>query len=160
MAGMKMGEGAGLSERAKARAWPLGGLLGYALKRASAAMLADFSAMPPLADIRPTRFVALRMITEHPGLTASELGRRLAIQRANMVPLLGELEGNGWIVRKAVPGDRRAAALSLTTAGKTLMAALDDAVARHEARFTDLMTEDELTLLHDLLDRIQSAGHP
>lgn len=149
-----------MSERAKARAQPLGDLPGYALKRASAAMLADFSVMPSLAGIRPTRFVALRMITEQPGLTASELGRRLAIRRANMVPLLGELEGNGWIVRKAVPGDLRAAALSLTRAGKTLMAELDDAVAQHKARFTDLMTEDELTLLHDLPDRIQSAGHP
>ncbi len=136
---------------------PLGGLLGYALKRASAAMMSDFSSIPRMAGIRPTRFAALKMIGERPGLTASELGRLLSIQRANMVPLLSELENNGWIVRTAVPGDRRAAALSLTRSGKTLMPKLDAAVAQHEARFTALMTEDELDMLRDLLDRIQNA---
>lgn len=147
-----------MSERAKAKAQPLSGLLGYALKRASAAMMADFSNIPRMAGIRPTRFAALKMIGERPGLTASELGRLLNIQRANMVPLLSELEGKGWIARTAVPGDRRAAALSLTRAGKLLLPKLDNAVAEHETRFTRLMTEKELALLHDLLERIQSVG--
>lgn len=146
-----------MSEQAKAMAQPLRGLLGYALKRASAVMMADFSAMPPMAGIRPTRFIALKMISERPGLTASALGRLLNIQRANMVPLLGDLEGKGWIFRTAVPGDRRATALSLTRAGKALLPKLDDAAVRHEARYTSLMTEGELALLHDLLDRIQTA---
>lgn len=147
-----------MSEQARTMAQPLGGLLGHALKRASAAMMADFSSGPAMAGIRPTRFIALRMISEQPGLTASALGRLLNIQRANMAPLLGDLESNGWIARTAVPGDRRAAALSLTGAGKALMPKLNDAAARHEARYTSLMTQGELALLHDLLGRIQNAG--
>lgn len=147
-----------MNGRARTKALPLGSLLGYALKRASGTMMADFSNIPRMAGIRPTRFAALKMIGERPGLTASELGRLLNIQRANMVPLLGELEKNGWIARTAVPGDRRAAALSLTKDGKTLMPKLDAAVAQHEAHFTALMTEEELALLHDLLERIQNAS--
>jgi len=130
-------------------------LLGYRLRRAYAAMMADFAEVFAPMGLRTSLLAALLLIESNPGIIASELGATLAIKRANMVPLLNELEAAGLIVREPAPDDRRATALRLSPKGQAKLPEIKRRLADHEARFASRMTAAEYALLMDLLGRLQ-----
>lgn len=132
----------------------LGELIGYNLRRASAFALNDF--VVEFADIglRPVTYGMLSTIAEHPGITATELCRRLGMKRANMVPLINEMEDQGLVERVAHEEDRRSQLLFLTTSAKTAMPRIRARIRRHEDRFLHRLTEAEQAVLLDLLQRI------
>lgn len=130
-------------------------LLGYRLRRASAAMMADFADVFAPMGLRTSLLAALLLIEGNPGIIASEVGATLAIKRANMVPLLNELEAAGLILREPAPDDRRATALRPSPKGATLLPEIRQRLADHEARFASRMTAGEYALLMDLLGRLQ-----
>ncbi len=107
-------------------------LPGYALRRASAAMLSDLStALEPL-NLRPTDASALVLIGGNSGTTPSSLGRALGIQRANMVPLIARLEELDLVDRTALDG--RSYGLNLTELGKRRCLAVQEIFETHEER--------------------------
>ena len=112
---------------------PLEQLLGYQLRRASQAMMADLGTELADLDLKVTEMSVLMVIEENQDITQSEIGRVLAIQRANMVPLTTQLERRGLLRKGVTTG--RAQALRLTPAGRALMRECRKRVARHEARF-------------------------
>ena len=130
-------------------------LLGYRLRRASAAMMADFAGVFAPMGLRTSLLAALLLIDSNPGIIASEVGAILAIKRANMVPLVNELEAAGLIAREPAPDDRRATALRLSPKGAALLPEIKRRLAEHEARFASRMTAAEHALLIDLLGRLQ-----
>jgi DNA-binding MarR family transcriptional regulator len=118
---------------------PLRTLPGYALRRASAARLNDFSQrLAPLA-LTFTEASVMMMINANPGATLSAIGRVLDIQRANMTPLIARLEARGLINRVSLDG--RAHGLSLSAAGKVLHKQVVGAVDAHEAALIALVPE-------------------
>lgn len=52
------------------------------------------------------------------GLTMVEIARRMLISRAGISGLIRGLEGKGWVVCAACPGDARAVRVRLTEAGR------------------------------------------
>ena len=66
--------------------------------------------------LRRVELSALMLVEENEAITASAIGRVIAIQRANMVPLLKRLEGSGLIQRRPIDG--KSHGLSLTPAGQ------------------------------------------
>ncbi len=97
---------------------PLLDLPGYVLRRASAAALAALNERLAPLELRHADVALLMLIEASPGLTQSHAGRILDIQRANMVPFVGRLEGRGIIERRQVDG--RSQALDLTGSGRML----------------------------------------
>ncbi len=110
---------------------PLLNLPGYVLRRASAAALAALNERLAPLELRHADVALLMLIEASPGLTQSRAGRILDIQRANMVPFVGRLEGRGIIERRQVDG--RSQALDLTGSGRMLLAKARRVVAAHEA---------------------------
>jgi DNA-binding MarR family transcriptional regulator len=96
-------------------------LIGYNLRRAHGVQKQRFAAVFGPFGIRPVTLSALAVIHDHPSLKPGELGKRLNIKRANMVPLLAELGARGLIARRPCVTDRRAQLVTLTTAGKKLL---------------------------------------
>lgn len=107
-------------------------LLGYNLRRASNAAMGDLSRRLAGFGLRPTLYAILLAIDELERPSQSEVGRQLSIQRANMVPLLTELEATGWIERKADPADRRSRLLSIAPARRSELDSVRAAVLAHE----------------------------
>ena len=70
--------------------------------------------------IRPVTLSVLGTIYDNPGIKQSDLGKRLNIKRANMVPVMTELEGRGLIQRRPSDSDRRAHVVTLTPSGRKL----------------------------------------
>ena len=110
---------------------PLLGLAGYVLSRASMATLAELNRRLAPLGLRHAGVTLLMLIESRPGISQSEAGRILDIQRANMVPFVARLEECGLIVRRPVDG--RSQALDLTVRGRRLLARAQRVVAEHEA---------------------------
>jgi DNA-binding MarR family transcriptional regulator len=96
---------------------PLTDYIGYALRRAHMSTVAGFVDALKEVDLRPTQFGILTLIHENPGIRQTEVCAALGLQKANLVPLLNELQRRGFAVRKAGVADRRSSALHLTPQG-------------------------------------------
>jgi DNA-binding MarR family transcriptional regulator len=101
---------------------PLLSYPGYCLRRANNAMMAELGSRLAPLEMRQTDASALILIGANPGVTASALGRRIDIQRANMVPLLNRLEEAGLILR--APIDGKSQGLELTKEGREKLTAV------------------------------------
>src|SRR5579859_490003 len=137
----------------------LAATLGFALRRAQAAVTADFARCFAEEEIRPSQFAVLTVLRHNPGLRQTQVSFALGIKRTNFVPLIDELERRALAERRRVPGDRRAAALFLTRDGATVLDRLQAIAREHEARFVERAggTDEHATLLR-LLRRISDRG--
>lgn len=80
-------------------------------------------------------------------LTATGLGRELALDAGYLSRLLAGLESSGLVARSATPGNGKRLALALTTAGKQLVVALEAASADQVAGLLQSLTVDEQSQL-------------
>jgi DNA-binding MarR family transcriptional regulator len=130
-------------------------LIGYNLRRAHGVQKRRFEAVfGPLA-IRPVTLSVLGTVYDHPGIAQTELGRRLHIKRANMVPLLTELGARGLLARRPSHSDRRAQLVTLTAAGKKLTFKLLEMHRRFEAELVNNLGASESGQLLELLKRFR-----
>lgn len=133
-------------------------LIGYALRRAQAAVSRCFVASFADVDVRPTQLGILTLVEAHPGIKPSRAGALLGIKRANVGPLIETLQERGLIRRKASADDRRSYELYLTEDGRALLAELHRREAAHEARIAAALTEAERAQLLTLLARVTDAA--
>jgi DNA-binding MarR family transcriptional regulator len=131
---------------------PLDALLGYQLRRASAAILADLAHALEEVALTPTEASVLLLIGYNPGITQSEIGRTLAIQRANMAPIAAMLTERGLLARSQADG--RSQGLVLKRAGVALADRVRAIIAAHEAKFLPELSDDERHALIAVLRRV------
>jgi DNA-binding MarR family transcriptional regulator len=118
---------------------PLVTLCGYLLQRASAAALAELNQRLAPLGVRHAGVAMLMLVEAHPGISQSQAGRLLDIQRANMVPFVARLEALGVIRRRQVDG--RSQALELTGRGGLLLERARRVVDAHEAELLERVPE-------------------
>lgn len=133
-------------------------LVGFALRRAQAAVSRSFVETFADLGIRQTQLGVLSVVETNPGLKPSRVGNLLGIKRANIGPLLEELERQGLMRREPSVDDRRAQSLSLTKRGEALIAELHRREAVHEARITAALDARERAQLLALLARVERAA--
>jgi DNA-binding MarR family transcriptional regulator len=131
---------------------PLRNLPGYALRRASAARISDFTRRLLPLDLTFTEASVLMMIEANPGATLSAIGRALDIQRANMTPLVARLETRGLIDRISLDG--RAHGLSLGSKGIALHRKVEQIVDAHESALVALVPEQHRAALLPILQSL------
>lgn len=134
---------------------PLADLLGYQLRRLSLMTMADLTAALEPLGIRPTESSVLFTIAGRPGVTQSEIGRALAIKRANMAPLIAGLEAQDLIAR--APMDGRSQALKLTDKGAALHRRAQEITMEHERRCFAILSDDGRRTLAQQLREIWTA---
>ena len=142
------------SERAPVLLGRLEHLLGYTLRRAQVRVFQDFEAEMQELGLTPGQLGTLLLIEANRGLSQSELGTALGIDRSSVVPLIDRLQRRGWVRRAARASDRRAHALELSASGAALLARLTPRLEAHEARIASSLTAAERKSLFDLLARI------
>jgi DNA-binding MarR family transcriptional regulator len=64
--------------------------------------------------LRPAQFVVMLALAETPGLTQSEIARRIDVEQATMAGTLKRMERDGLITREAMEGDARRRRIALT----------------------------------------------
>ncbi len=129
-------------------------LLGYHLRRAQVAVFQHFAAAMGEAEITPGQFGVLTVINSNPGLSQTQLGNALGIDRSTVVAVIDRLESRGLVVRAVSLTDRRSHALRLSDEGARLLHRLEELVRSHERHIArDLSAADKQRLI-ELLDRI------
>lgn len=132
--------------------------VGYHLKRAYLRIYDDFIVTLADLQLRPQLFSALSLIVENPDIIQSALARALAIERSNIVLIIDDLVGRGWVTRNTVPRDRRAYALRATAAGKECCRLAVARIARHEERMLANLSQREREALIYVLSRIGTVA--
>jgi DNA-binding MarR family transcriptional regulator len=120
---------------------PLEANLGYQLRRAATHMQADLSHRIGELGLTMVEMSTLLVIEANPGVTQSEIGRMIAIKRANMAPLTAGLAARNLVV--ATPVDKRSNGLSLTSDGLAIVTQLHQCVAQNEAVLFTQIPEDQ-----------------
>ncbi|KEP71148.1 hypothetical protein DL1_10890 [Thioclava dalianensis] len=129
-------------------------LIGFHLRQASIFDLQGaLSALAP-TELRTVPVSVLMCIVEHPGLSAADTCRRLRIKRANIVPILSDLEKRGLIYRETDPGDQRIQHLFPTPEGAQTARTAFAALVAHEDRLLARLDPSERAMLRTLLTKI------
>ena len=128
--------------------------VGYHLKRAYLRLYDDFIVTLADLQLRPQVFSALSLIVDNPGIIQSALARALAIERSNIVLIIDDLVGRGWVTRNPVRRDRRIYALRATAAGRECCGIAVARIVQHEERMLGAMTPRERAALLSILNRV------
>lgn len=78
-------------------------------------------------------YIVLSALTSSPGLTQSELGKTLGLDKTTLMSQLDRLERRGLVTRNAHPSDRRLRIPAITQAGEELRATVARACDAAEA---------------------------
>lgn len=128
---------------------------GYSLRRAATAVMGRLIARLEPVGLRFADSSAMLLIESNPRITASQLGRMLDIQRANMVPLVNRLEAEGWIERS--PLDGKSHSLALTEAGRSKLAEVRKVIAEFEDELIARVPQEHRAHLKPALDALWRA---
>lgn len=129
-------------------------LIGYRLRLATNAMTSDLKATLEGTRLRPVLVAMLAVIARNPGIIQTAVGNALGVQRANLVPLVNEVDERGLVERRPAPNDKRAYALHLTAAGEQLLDEVLRRIAEHEERLFGRLTQRERETLKRLLVKV------
>ena len=132
----------------------LASLLGYNLRRAQVAVFQNFTEMVGASELTPGQFGVLVVIDANPGLSQTQLGNALGIDRSTVVAVIDRLESRGLVVRQSAPGDRRSHALHLSDSGRATLRRLTERVRAHEREIARHLSAEELAHLIELLGRV------
>ena len=112
----------------------------------------------PPADLTLPQFDVLAQLARRPeGMRSSDLTRELLVTAGNVTGLVARLSRLGLVERLAVPGDRRAVRIRLTTRGRRMMA---KALPRHRREVAHLFAAlpgRDLASLRGLLGRLNAS---
>ena len=102
--------------------------------------------------VTPSQSRALRAISlGDGGVRPSALADQLRIAPRSVTDVVDTLEERGWVSRTPDPTDRRATTLTLTGAGRELVAAIDDVRRRASEQVLDVLTVAQRRTLHEIL---------
>ena len=108
-------------------------------------------------NITGQQFNILRILKgQHPKtISATEIKSRMLDKNSDVSRLLDRLVAKNLIIKKACPNDRRAADVSITEEGLTLLKAIDKQQAEMDHILS--LTEAEANQLSDLLDKSRGS---
>jgi DNA-binding MarR family transcriptional regulator len=111
---------------------PLAGWIGFNLRIAQESAFQAFSRRSQEVGESPGRFATLTLINRNPGITQTELGQASGRDKSSITPVVEDLVRRGLVERRRMDSDKRAYRLSLTSAGKKVLASLMRCARRHE----------------------------
>lgn len=131
-------------------------LVGYRLRRVHGAFVEAwkefFGALG--VTVTPVQGGILMLIASHPGLTQTELARRLRIETPTLHESVRRLIDAGLIERESLVHDRRAHALKLTGDGESVATLLRTRIDEQESAALAPLTDAERNQLAALLGRV------
>jgi DNA-binding MarR family transcriptional regulator len=130
---------------------------GFLLSRVGTAVQSGFKDVLARWRMRPLHFLLLSALRANAGPSQQELCQALGIDSGNMVKLLDDLEGWGYLRRTRDPTDRRRHVVAMTASGGQTLAQIAAAVDDFDRRFLEPLDEPERRRLVELLTRLYAA---
>jgi DNA-binding MarR family transcriptional regulator len=138
------------------REWPLYERPGHLINRAARLLLRLGEHRFRPMGLGIASFPVLTMLRTGEKLSQKELTARARIEQSSMAQLLARLERDGMIERIPDPNDGRSTLISLSAKAMALLPQIDLAVNASNDEATAGMSEAEIDLLIDLLQRLIS----
>ena len=132
----------------------LDGLLGFHIRLAMMELRRSFFEHVGDGSVRPGLASLLQLVAANPGASQVELSREMHIDKASQVSLLDQAESAGWLIRTRSKEDRRRHELKLTPKGEAMAAKIRKQTMRHEKKYVDRFSPEELKQLVEYLHRI------
>jgi DNA-binding MarR family transcriptional regulator len=132
----------------------LNDIVGFHIRLAHGAAYRHFMETFAHLDLTQKQVSVLWLISDHPGIGQSDLGRRLQMDRATVMAIVNRLEARGLVQRGEHGHDARRRVLTLSEAGQAALGDARRAIAEHEQWLTQRYTKREVRQLIDLLSRI------
>jgi DNA-binding MarR family transcriptional regulator len=120
--------------------------LGYFVRRAQYWIFRDVNSKLERLKLDVIRYSILELISANPGINQIQLSGALGIERARLVALLDELQGQDLLVRKRSVTDRRSHELHLTAVGSTVLKEANVLITAHEERLIRRMGSENYSL--------------
>jgi DNA-binding MarR family transcriptional regulator len=133
--------------------------VGFLLSRATWAMNNAVNRMlreNGLPDISVAYFAVLQALWEADGLSISDLGERVQLEKSTMTSLIDRMEAADLVRRDDHPTDRRAYRICITSRGKDLEEKLDQVVTEAYHRLTRGVLEKDLQTAIEVLKGIMN----
>jgi DNA-binding MarR family transcriptional regulator len=133
---------------------PLADWVGFNLRMAQAAAFQAFSRLAKEIGTRPGRFATLMLIGRNPGISQTALSRANGRDKSSLTPVLNDLARRGLVSRQRTRADQRTYRLSLTPAGRRLLAELTRCAGVHEKKLDRIIGAREQKGFVRVLKRI------
>jgi DNA-binding MarR family transcriptional regulator len=133
---------------------PLADWVGFNLRMAQAAAFQAFSRLAKEIGTRPGRFATLMLIGRNPGISQTALSRANGRDKSSLTPVLNDLARRGLVIRRRTRADQRTYRLSLTPAGRRLLAELTRCAREHERKLDRIIGAKEQKTFVGVLKRI------
>jgi DNA-binding MarR family transcriptional regulator len=133
---------------------PLADWVGFNLRMAQAAAFQAFSRLAQEIGTRPGRFATLMLIGRNPGISQTALSRANGRDKSSLTPVLNDLARRGLVMRRRTRADQRTYRLSLTPAGRRLLAELTRCAREHERKLDRIIGTNEQKDFVRVLKRI------
>lgn len=101
--------------------------------------------------------LVLGVLRDRGAMSPSELGERLIVTRATVTGLLDSLQRRGFVTRSPNPADRRSLVVEITPDGLVVLQQLRTLIHRHEQTWMSALTDAELGVYIETLQRIQDT---
>jgi DNA-binding MarR family transcriptional regulator len=106
------------------------------------------------AGIRKWHYAVLAALAEFGAQSQADIGRRLGLDRSDMVAVLNDLQADGYVSREPDPADRRRNTVAITGGGSTALAGFDRLIAEADQVLLDQLSVDDRARLVGFLERI------
>ncbi|MCW5772510.1 MAG: MarR family transcriptional regulator [Rhodospirillaceae bacterium] len=136
---------------------PLPAYVGYALRRAQSASFRHLERSAAELALTPGQFSQLSAIEASPGINQGRLAALFALDKSTLSPAIDALAKRGLVRRERDAEDGRAWALSLTAAGRQLLARMRAKVEAQERIIAAALAPGEQGRLVETLRRIEAA---
>lgn len=135
----------------------LGFLLAKAAQRWNEVLAARFAAAG-YADVRPSYGSVLLPLFEEDGLRMGELARRARLSKQTMTSMIGRLERDGLVERRADPSDARASLIFLTARSRRFAPVASATLRELEALTSDCLGSEQIANTKDALRQLMELG--
>jgi len=122
------------------------------MKRMLDARLSEFNVTSSQASV-------LNTLNAHNGLSLSEVGKSVHLDKPAMTGLADRMEKDGLVERKRISSDRRVIQLFLTTKGKDLFIQIEGIIGEVDQMLVKDLSSHEIDLLHQLLQHIWDCAN-
>lgn len=126
---------------------------GFLLRRAHQISVAVFLEEAGALGVTTTQYGAMLVLSQIEGLDIVGLGRRLGADRSTSALVISKLEAAGWVRTQTSDMDRRRKVLSLTDAGREVLATLSAPAKAARERLLSAFTPEEAGEFLALLDK-------
>jgi DNA-binding MarR family transcriptional regulator len=130
--------------------------VGFLLHDVSRLMRASFDQRAQFLGLTRAQWRVLVHLGPRPGINQSALADILELDVVTMGRHIDRLERDGWLERRADPGDRRAWRLYLTEASRPTLEQMERVAAETQAAALDGVSPDDRERLIALLGKIKT----